>query len=407
MRDLCPPESTLRRALARRVCQAFEAHGYQLVATPSFEHAEVLERGLDAVDRRDLLRFVEPESGEVALLRPDITPQIARVISTRLHDRPPPFRLYYEGTVFRRRRGRARRHVQIAQAGIECVGLDGPEADAEVIAIAVAVAQSLGLQFTIELKYPRIVRRALALLPESRREAAEAALLAKDQAALRAVVNDSGDVPAEAITALPELYGELTVLDDATQRLGVLDDGAVADLRRVAQTLAGLGVSVPLSVDLGELRGHAYYTGVGFDLLAEGPGRPVGQGGRYDELLRAFGEPQPATGFALDLDHLAWALERSGIATDTDLSPGVVALGVAPSAIQELRQAGLRVVRAPLSDHAGAQSYASAWGFSGVVQPDPAGASLLLAQEHPTRSTTFETPAALAQHLAGSSSPKR
>ena len=93
MRDLLHPESDARRALGARLLRTFALHGYDLVTTPPFDHAEVLERGLAAVDRRDLLRFVEPETGEVALLRPDITPQIARIVATRLADRPAPWRL--------------------------------------------------------------------------------------------------------------------------------------------------------------------------------------------------------------------------------------------------------------------------------------------------------------------------
>ncbi|MEO0325265.1 MAG: ATP phosphoribosyltransferase regulatory subunit, partial [Myxococcota bacterium] len=108
MRDVLPEEAAERAALAAAVLGTFARYGYRRVITPAFEYAEVLERGLATVGRRDLLRFVEPESGEVALLRPDITPQIARIVATRLGDRPGPWRLAYQGTVLRRTRGRAR-----------------------------------------------------------------------------------------------------------------------------------------------------------------------------------------------------------------------------------------------------------------------------------------------------------
>src|SRR5215813_11987793 len=84
MGDLLPPEAAARRALSLRVLRTFELRGYELVLPPVFEHAEVVQRGNDALESRDLLRFVEPESGEVAVLRPDITPQIARIVATRL-----------------------------------------------------------------------------------------------------------------------------------------------------------------------------------------------------------------------------------------------------------------------------------------------------------------------------------
>src|SRR6516225_10752605 len=136
MRDLLPEEAAMRRTLARRVLDRFALHGYAVVTPPVFEFAEVLERGLGTLDPADVLRFVEPESGEVAALRPDMTPQIARMIATRLRAMPPPFRLCYEGTVLRRRSGRARKHRQIPQAGVELAGIAGPEGDLELLALA-------------------------------------------------------------------------------------------------------------------------------------------------------------------------------------------------------------------------------------------------------------------------------
>ena len=155
MRDLLPEEARSRRALARRVLDRFALAGYALVTPPAFEFADVLERGLGTLDPADVLRFVEPESGEVAALRPDMTPQIARMIATRLHDRPPPFRLGYEGTVLRRRSGRARKHRQIPQVGVELAGVTGPDGDLELLALAEGALAAAGLErFTIDLGTP-------------------------------------------------------------------------------------------------------------------------------------------------------------------------------------------------------------------------------------------------------------
>ncbi len=125
MRDFLPEETRERRHLAQRVLERVALHGYDLGAAP-----RVRVRGrARARSRRarssDVLRFVEPESGEVAAFRPDMTPQIARMIATRLASRPPPFRLAYEGTVLRRLSGRARKRRQIPQVGVELVGSAG------------------------------------------------------------------------------------------------------------------------------------------------------------------------------------------------------------------------------------------------------------------------------------------
>src|SRR5437879_4983217 len=96
-----PRAAAIRTDLARELGSVFEAWGYRRVITPVFEHAEVLERGLGAGARAAAIRFVEPGTGEVVALRPDITPQIARLVATRMADVPGPIRLSYEGAVYR------------------------------------------------------------------------------------------------------------------------------------------------------------------------------------------------------------------------------------------------------------------------------------------------------------------
>src|SRR5262249_23128639 len=133
MRDLLPEEARARRELGRKLLECFALHGYAAVTLPVFEFAEVLERGLGTLDPADVLRFVEPESGDVAALRPDMPPQIARLIATRMRGWPPPFRLAYDGTVMRRRSGRAHKHRQIPQVGVELAGVAEPEGDLELL----------------------------------------------------------------------------------------------------------------------------------------------------------------------------------------------------------------------------------------------------------------------------------
>jgi ATP phosphoribosyltransferase regulatory subunit len=107
MRDGLPAEARAQTELVRRIIGSFELHGYELVNVPMFEYAEVLERGLGALELSEVLRFVEPETGAVVALRPDMTPQVARLLATRLADAPLPARLCYQGSVLRRRRERA------------------------------------------------------------------------------------------------------------------------------------------------------------------------------------------------------------------------------------------------------------------------------------------------------------
>src|SRR5580692_6464237 len=198
MRDLLPEEAAVRRGLARKVLERLELHGYGLVTLPAFEFAEVLERGLGTMDPKDVLRFVEPESGEVAALRPDMTPQIARLVATRLRDRPAPYRIAYEGTVLRRRTGRARKHRQIPQVGVELAGVTGPDGDLELLALAAESLRATGLtRFALDIGDAGVVRALL--LPRSPADQARLsdAMARKDDAAiddptLRAVASMQG-----------------------------------------------------------------------------------------------------------------------------------------------------------------------------------------------------------------------
>ncbi len=373
MRDLLPPESRARRRVSEQVQRAFERFGYELVTTPLFEHVEVFERGL-SLDHRDLVRFVEPDSGEVAAMRPDITPQIARVVSTRLSDYPPPFRLRYEGTVIRRRRGRARRQRQIAQVGVELIGLSGPEADLEVIRLISDALAATGLtHYRIELSEVGVGRALLASITDAdlRSRAAEA-LARKDENLLRSILSAAQVSPATAdgIAALAQLHGGLEVLDEARTLLAGTQAAAhVEQLARVAALLVAQGLGDRLGVDLGETRGAAYYTGVSFAVFAPGPGEAVASGGRYDQLLERYGKPLAATGAGIDLENLLWALDEAGLSWRERENVRFLVSSAGDDtarvlgAAQVFRAAELSAATLSHTDSAAALAYAEAWGY--------------------------------------------
>lgn len=371
MRDLLPEEARRRRALGRRLLAHFALHGYQLVTPPAFELAEVLERGLGTLDPTDVLRFVEPESGEIAALRPDMTPQIARMVATRLTHEPRPIRLCYEGTVVRRRQGRARRHRQVPQAGVELYGAPGIAGDLEILRLAASVARCCGLpEFVVDLGHAAVARSLLEALPRALAADVSDALAQKDTSRIAALLADTNSPPAvaRALSALPELHGaDDAVFDRAAPLLaGTPAEAPALELRALWDTArrSDPELAAALRIDLGEVRGFAYYTGAIFHLLAPGPGEPFGAGGRYDDLLRRFDAPMPATGFALHLDAVAWALEAAGVA---DERPPAV-LVVAGDRAEALAQA-LRALEIPAVIHAaeGAEAHARAWYFSHLI----------------------------------------
>jgi ATP phosphoribosyltransferase regulatory subunit len=355
--------------------ETFDLYGYQRVTTPPIEYAEVIERGLGTVDRRDLVRFVEPDSGEVALLRPDITPQIARIIATRLQDRPPPWRLCYEGTIIRRRRGRARKQQQVLQCGIECVGLRGPEADAEVIEVAARACQRVGLKdFLVELAQVKIGTEVLDHVPEDARPAVVETLASKDATNLEKLLKEAGLAASERkrLAMLCDLYGDRSVLGDARRRLrNAAARRALDELERVVEHIESAGLGDRVVIDLSDLRRHSYYTGVSMTLLAEGPGEPLGAGGRYDDLLDRYDAPAPATGFAFEVDNVWWALSEAGISLQGELPlRAVVAGGRAArrrDTAAQWRSRGVRIAVVPAKTAAEATSYARAWDYDLLI----------------------------------------
>jgi ATP phosphoribosyltransferase regulatory subunit len=355
MRDLLPEETRERRHLAHRVLERLELHGYGLVLLPAFEFADVLERGLGALDPSEVLRFVEPESGEVAAFRPDMTPQIARMIATRLASRPPPFRLAYEGTVLRRLSGRARKRRQIPQVGVELAGVAGIAGDLEVLELAMSVLEAAGLKdFVIDLGDAGIVRALLADVSPEHAVAIAEALGRKDEVEIAERMREAGADPT-VLTALAALES----LDDGVRLLSKTPAaGAAERLLALHRAAVSRGFGDRLTADLGEIRSAAYYTGMLFRAYATGSPDPIASGGRYDDLLSQFGARMPAVGFAIDLDALTHATRAASASAPP--RERVLVIGDEGKA-QELRSRGVVAVSRP--EREGAAEWAQAWGF--------------------------------------------
>jgi len=378
--------------------ETFDLYGYQRVTTPPVEYAEVIERGLGTVDRRDLVRFVEPDSGEVALLRPDITPQIARIVATRLQDRPPPWRLCYEGTIVRRRRGRARKQHQVLQCGIECVGLKGPEADAEVIEVAVRACERVNLKnFLVELAQVKIGAEVLDHVPADARLGVIETLAAKDSANLEKSLKAAGVAAGESkrLLMLCDLYGDRSVIPDARRRLrNAAARRALDELERVVERLESMGLGDRVAIDLSDLRRHSYYTGVSMTLLAAGPGEPLGMGGRYDDLLSRYDAPAPATGFAFEVDNVLWALSEAGAGLQGELPLRVLVAGGSygrgRNTANLWRNRGARVAVVTVKSLGKAKEYAKAWDYDLLIWQRGTSARLTRLRDGRTRTLNAE-----------------
>jgi ATP phosphoribosyltransferase regulatory subunit len=306
-------EARRRRRIEDAVVSVFEGWDYEEIIPPLFDYADAFAG--PALGPKTY-SFVGRD-GSVLALRPDFTSLLAKIAAGRLRDRPAPLRLYYSGEVLRYEPPKAGRQSELFQMGLEHLGGDPAAADAETIAIAAECLERLGTDgWVLALGHVGVFTGLLAdagLSPvslESLRDRVEAkdregvlALLARERVA---------EETAGAVARLTDMAGPAEVLKDAAGVFGFCDPAraAVGELARLAETLEVAGLGNRLVVDLGEVRGLDYYTGIVFRAFAPGLGFEVGGGGRYDTLLGRFGRPLPAVGFMLGLDRIALLLEK-------------------------------------------------------------------------------------------------
>lgn len=317
VRDFLPIKAAKVEYLQQQLRQVMDQWGFRPVIPPQLEFFDLLEKGLgrDLHDRA--FRFDDRQSGRLLAFPPDITPQIARIAATRMHELPLPLRLCYMGKVLRHAEEQAGKDREIYQAGVELIGLPQAEADAEMIAMAVECLRRIGAQgFTLDIgqvEFFRGVMDRLALPPDLARRVA-GAIGRKDTTELKALL-DEGQVDAAArqeVLALPRLFGGREVLDRAAQLVrNQRSQAALDNLVRVLELLDLHGVAEAVTFDLGELRGLDYHTGITFQGFLPAYGRAVCSGGRYDDLMAHYGRPAPATGFTFDLLNLLFALDSS------------------------------------------------------------------------------------------------
>jgi len=327
VRDYLPLAAARRRGLGAAAAAELERWGYRAIITPLYEYDQVLALGMG--QRVHAMRFVEPSSGEVVALRPDLTPQVARLVATRMHDEPGPIRLYYQGSVVRLEGGRH----EIFQIGVELIDAPQPGGDLEVVALAEAALDAVGIrERTVDLGHAAIARAAVgngALgLDDDAAAALHAALAKKDrktvaELAARTRLSDGGK---RLLAALPSLYGGVEVLDRARALVDAPEARAALDeLGSLCARLLALGAAERVSIDLGEVRGWDYYTGTRFAIFADGVGGALVSGGRYDRLVERYGRPARAAGFALDVDAVAELLKLRGVPAPRQTGGALVA----------------------------------------------------------------------------------
>jgi ATP phosphoribosyltransferase regulatory subunit len=295
LRDLLPPDAETEASAVEALMTVFAAHGYQRVAPPLLEFEDSLLAGSGSAVADQTFRIMDPDSQRMMGLRADTTPQVARIAATRLASAPRPLRLSYAGQCLRVRGSQLAPHRQVAQAGIELIGHDSPEADAETVLVAAEALAAVGLtRVSFDLTLPMLVPSLL--------DSAECGMA--DRVALSRALDrkDAAAVARHGGSLAPVLTDLLLAAGPADRALAALADAKLPSLagvlaERVAATVAAIRAAAPalrLTVDPVEFRGFRYETGVSVTVYAPGRHEELGRGGRY-----ICGDNEPATGLTL------------------------------------------------------------------------------------------------------------
>ena len=312
-RDVLPDEMRELRAISEALRATFDRAGYGEVYTPALEFEATLAAGFedqgvaDLTGSRPAYRLFD-ETGQVLVLRSDMTVPIARVAATRYASVEPPLRFCYFAHTYRGVRPQRGQPRESLQAGIELIGASAPEGTVEALTVLCAGLDACGLQgYRVGLGdaglYPALLDSFD--VPQTARAGLLHSLVARDFVGLERDIAALGlDPQAGAqLLSIPQLRGGEDVLDVPA---GPATD-AVSRLHTVREQLAPT-VGERVIFDLGLVRGLGYYTGAVFDVYDPALGAPLGGGGRYDDLLGRFGRALPAVGFALNLERVHIAL---------------------------------------------------------------------------------------------------
>ncbi|MDO4632302.1 MAG: ATP phosphoribosyltransferase regulatory subunit [Eubacteriales bacterium] len=318
VRDIYNNECARKLRLQSDLHEVLAGYGYSDIETPTFEYSDVFSRDVGSIESRELYKFFDRD-GNTLVLRPDMTPSIARVVSRYFSEEEQVIRLCYEGNTFINNSSYQGRLKENTQIGAELIGSDSAEADAEVIAMVVDCLKKAGLdEFLIsvgQVKYFRSILKELKIDEETEEELRDF-ISNRNIFGVEQLLSKAGlpEKVHQVLTALPNLYGSVEVLDRA-EKLAVNEDGraAVQRLREIYEILEDYGVTQYISFDFSMLSRYHYYTGVFFRGYTFGTGDAVVKGGRYDHLLQHFGKDAPSIGFAAVIDPLLLALERQKI----------------------------------------------------------------------------------------------
>ncbi len=318
VRDIYNGECARKLAVQSRISKVFRRYGYQDIETPTFEFFDIFNKERGSVTSREMFKFFDRDNNTL-VLRPDVTPAIARCVAKYFMEETIPLRLCYRERTFINNSNYQGRLKEITQTGVELIGDGSSDGDGEMIALVIESLKAAGLlEFQVELGQVEFFRGL----------AEEAGMDGETQEKLRELIENKNHFGVEALISgmeistrlrelflrLPELFGGFEMLEELKGKVANERSlKAIERLEKVQSILEDYGLAGYVSYDLGMLSQYQYYTGIIFKAYTYGTGEYIVTGGRYDRLLEQFGKNTPAVGFAIVIDQLMLALSRQKV----------------------------------------------------------------------------------------------
>lgn len=330
VRDIYGLECARKISVEERAHEVMKSYGFHDIETPTFEYFDIFSKERGTVQSKEMFKFFD-RGNNTLVLRPDMTPSIARCVAKYYKEETMPIRLCYTGQTFVNTGKYQGKLQEVTQVGAELYNDDTSDADAEMIAMMVECLLKCGLkEFQLEIGHADIFRGLTeeAGFEEEKVEELRKLIIAKNFFGVEEFLEEfTVKKPLKEIfIKLPELLADLPANSEyvkkRTKSRRVLD--ALKRLEKVEEILKIYGFSEYITIDLSMLSGYSYYTGVIFRAYTYGNGEALAAGGRYNALVRQFGVDMPAIGLALVVDQLMLALSRQNLFEDTKLGGTVL-----------------------------------------------------------------------------------
>ncbi len=353
VRDIYGAECINKAKFEQSIKDCMHSYGYGDVVTPSFEYFDIFNKERGTMSSRDMYKFFDKD-GNTLVLRPDITPPMARVTAKYYKDSFMPVRLCYRAKQYINHSSLQGKLKETTQLGAELYNDNSVYADLEILVMTIKSILACGVKnFQLEIG---IADFFLGIMEQAGLSSEEEEKLKEllEQKNIFGLENFASECNApyeikSLIGRLAELYGGSEVLETVKElALPEKSERAVDRLAELNSLLSGLGFDKYVSYDLSMLSKYSYYTGIYFRGITYGTGEPIAYGGRYDSLVKQFGLDVPAIGVSITLDYLMIGLEREGIMPDAERNVSLLFYSeedgcAAMKKAEELRNAGQKV----------------------------------------------------------------